>query len=225
MSDTVPKQVLTTLIAQTCKRLLRTVRLGSVSEKQNSFVFFNGDVQPDIMERYQFDDDRLQIYAGGLNHDINIWYHYIPIYDRYFSKWRNTSVRLLEIGVWKGGSLELWRKYLGDDAIIYGIDIDKKCQEYDGINGCVRIGSQVDTGFLEAVVQEMGGIDIVLNDGGHKMKNIMVSLKSLFPRLNDGGVYLIEDLHTAYWRKFGGRYAARSNFFEFVRELIDDMHR
>ena len=53
----------------------------------------------------------------------------------------------------------------------------------------------------------MGGIDIVLDDGSHNMKDIIVSLESLFPMLNDGGVYMIEDLHTAYWRKFGGGYS------------------
>jgi hypothetical protein len=70
----------------------------------------------------------------------------------------------------------------------------------------------------------MGGIDVVLDDGSHKMKHIAASLESLFPKLNNGGTYLIEDLHTAYWRGFGGGYKSKDNFYKIVPKLIDDMH-
>ena len=88
----------------------------------------------------------------------------------------------------------------------------------------MRIGSQDDPAFLQSVVAEMGGVDIVLDDGSHHMQHVLSSLKILFPHLNSGGIYLIEDLHTAYWRGWGGGHPAASNFFDFVSELIDDMH-
>ncbi len=74
---------------------------------------------------------------------------------------------MLEIGVSKGGSLALWRKALGDRATIFGIDIDPKCAEFDGKFAKVRIGSQADASFLKSVVDEMGGVDLVLDDGSH----------------------------------------------------------
>ena len=147
MSETVPEQTLRKLIAHKHKRLPRAVRSGSTNERPNSFAFSNGDIETDIMKRYHFAGDLLQTYSNGLHHEIHKRHHHSSIYDRFYSKWRNTPVRFFEIGVWKGGSQELWRKYLGDRAIVYGLDINKKYQKYDGVNGCVRIESQSDAGL------------------------------------------------------------------------------
>jgi hypothetical protein len=88
----------------------------------------------------------------------------------------------------------------------------------------VRIGSQTDELFLESVVQEMGGIDIVLDDGSHHMDHLPATLQFLFPHLSYSGIYMIEDLHTAYWKRFGGGYRARNNFFGLIMDFVDDMH-
>ena len=61
-----------------------------------------------------------------------------------YPEYRNRPVRLLEIGVFKGGSMHLWRKYFGLEAILFGIDIDPKCAQFDGRDAQVRIGSQDD---------------------------------------------------------------------------------
>ncbi len=72
----------------------------------------------------------------------------------------------------------------------------------------------------------MGGeIDIVLDDGSNRMKDIKVTLEHLFPQVSRSGIYTVGDLHTAYWRTFGGGYWKRGNFFNYVRFLIDDLHR
>ena len=119
----------------------------------------------------------------------------------------------------------MWRKYFGDQAIIYGIDVDETCRRFDAQAAQVRIGSQDDPAFLRSVVEEMGGLDFVLDDGSHHMAHIPVSLETLFPLLAEGGVYMIEDLHTAYWRGWGGGYGSSRNFFRYVDEIISDMHR
>jgi hypothetical protein len=118
----------------------------------------------------------------------------------------------------------MWRKYLGEDAIIFGIDINPECEKYNGLAGQVRIGSQADATFLSSVVAEMGGIDIVVDDGSHHMDHIIETLRILFPKLNNAGIYFIEDLHTAYWGEFGGGINSKGNFFNDIRRLIDDMH-
>jgi len=185
----------------------------------------DGDVAEDIRTKYGHDSDLLKIYAGTKDVQVNKWHHYIPIYDRYFSPYRGKPIKMLEIGVKKGGSLKMWREYFGDEAIIYGIDIDEKCREFDGQAAQVRIGSQDDPEFLDEVVDEMGGVDIVLDDGSHVMQHIMASLMALYPRLSNGGLYAIEDLHTAFWPGFGGGLKSRGNFFNRVRRMVDDMHR
>jgi hypothetical protein len=182
------------------------------------------DVSSHIREFYDYDGDLLSVFAGNKGKIVHKWHHYIPLYDRYFARYRGTKVRMLEIGVYQGGSLGMWRKYFGNEAIIYGIDINPECAAFNGHDGQVRIGSQADSGFLESVVAEMGGVDIVLDDGSHEMKHIHSSLKALFPLLSNGGTYFIEDLHTCYWRPWGGGYGSKDNFFHVVGELINDMH-
>lgn len=184
----------------------------------------DGDVAQDIRDRYGFDGDLLGIYADNEGPMVHKWHHYLPLYDRYFAQYRGTRVKFLEIGVNNGGSLQMWRRYLGEDAVITGIDIDPSCAEYDGQSGNVRIGSQADPAFLAEVVKEMGGVDVVLDDGSHRMPHIETSLRTLFPMLTDGGTYMIEDLHTAYIPRFGGGYQKEGNFFNTLRLMIDDMH-
>lgn len=194
-------------------------------QSTSGFVFGKtDDVAEDLRVKYGEFGELLNIYARHQGAEIHKWHHYLPIYERYFGPLRSQPIRFLEIGVAKGGSLEMWRSYFGDQALIYGIDIDPACAQFDGAAANVRIGSQADPSFLNAVVDEMGGVDVVLDDGSHKMDHIRTSLRTLFPRLALGGLYMIEDLQTSYWRKFGGGYGKDANFFNAVRSMIDDMH-
>ena len=194
--------------------------------KLEKFAFANTlNVKKDIETKYGFNGDLLDIFTKNKGQVVYKWHHYIPIYDRHFSNLRMKKIKFLEIGVFKGGSLQIWRKYFGYDAVIYGIDIDPNCAKYNGIAGQVRVGSQNNLKFLETVINEMGGgADVILDDGSHQMADILKTFKFLFPKLNDGGIYVIEDLHTAYIRHYGGGYYSKSNFFKFVSELINDMH-
>ncbi|NBE08988.1 class I SAM-dependent methyltransferase [Paragemmobacter ruber] len=182
------------------------------------------DVAADIRSKYGFDGDLLTIYAQNEGAVVHKWHHYIPLYDRYFGRYRGQPVRFLELGVSRGGSLQIWRNYLGPEAILFGIDIEPNCAEFDGLAGRVRIGSQDDPDFLRQVVEEMGGVDVVLDDGSHVMDHIRSSLMTLFPHLSDGGLYVIEDLHTAYWPGYGGGRDVAGNFFNDIRRMVDDMH-
>lgn len=160
-------------------------------------------------------------HAGNL---IFKWHHYLEIYDRHLAAWRNRPLRLLELGVLHGGSLQLWRKYLGAEATIFGIDIDDRCADLAS-NGCeVRIGSQDDEQFLSSVVAEMGGIDIVVDDGSHIASHQRASFKHLFPQVSVGGLYFVEDLHTSYWPDWEGGLGRDGTFIESAKMMIDHMH-
>ena len=156
---------------------------------------------------------------------VHKWLHYLPIYDRSLGPYAGSAVRMLEIGVYQGGSLDLWRKFLGPGAVIFGIDIDAGCAQFDGIAGKVRIGSQDDPVFLRKIVQEMGGLDIVLDDGSHVASHQRASFEVLFPLLSDSELYIIEDLHTSYWPWLGGGLRRKGTGIEFLKSKIDDMHR
>jgi hypothetical protein len=164
---------------------------------------------------------------------VTKWVQYLPAYDEQFAPYRHgfplasgetRPLRLLEIGVAHGGSLQLWRKYFGPDAVIWGVDVNRQCRAIDDPDVVIRIGSQADPNFLMDVVREMGGVDIVLDDGSHLAEHQRASFKVLYPLLTDGGLYVVEDLHTAYWRDYGGGYGRSRSFIEFSKQLIDDMH-
>ena len=193
-----------------------------------SYSFRGRDVAEDIVAKYGPQGDLLDIFTGMSGALVHKWHHYLPIYERYFGPLRlnwGAPLRFLEIGVSEGGSLEMWRRYFGADAIIFGVDINPECARFDGKAGQVRIGSQDDPEFLRAVVAEMGGLDLVLDDGSHVMAHVKSTLMTLFPLLSEGGIYMVEDLHTAYWKQFGGGHSASGNFFDFIRTCVDDMHQ
>jgi hypothetical protein len=176
--------------------------------------------------RSRIGDTRLeQLFLAYEGPRLNKWLHYLPVYDRHLSQYRRAgSFSILEIGVFGGGSLKLWREYFGPAARIFGIDINPECAQHDGNHGQVRIGSQADPDFLRRVVEEMGGIDVVIDDGSHVMEHINITFQTLFPLLRKGGTYIVEDLHTAYWPSFGGGYHAPQTFIETAKSLLDDMH-
>jgi hypothetical protein len=162
------------------------------------------------------------------NHDgrvIHKWLHYPAIYDRYFAPYRACAPTLLEIGVSLGGSLELWRKYFGVDATIFGIDTNPACLAFVDPPNQVRIGSQDDPIFLNSVLAEIGCPDIILDDGSHIARYQLKSFEILFPQLNEGGIYIIEDLHTSYWPYgYDGGLRRKGTAIELVKSLIDDLH-
>lgn len=89
----------------------------------------------------------LELFEKNQGRLIDKWTHYFDIYHRHFARFRNKPVKVLEIGVFKGGSLAMWRKYFGPQAKIFGVDIDPVCKDFeeDGIK--VIIGDQEDRTF------------------------------------------------------------------------------
>jgi Methyltransferase domain len=153
------------------------------------------------------------------------WRQYLEVYDRHLSIYRDRSLFFLEIGVMDGGSLEMWRRYFGPTATIVGIDIDPECANRVDPPNHVRIGSQDDPKFLAKVLAEFGPPDVVLDDGSHIARHQRASFEILFPKLTDDGLYVIEDMHTAYWGgEYEGGYRRKGTAIELVKQMIDDMH-
>jgi hypothetical protein len=169
--------------------------------------------------------DFAKLFLSNEGHQVHKWLHYLDAYDRFFAPYRGKSVNVLEIGVSKGGSLDMWRRYFGPEATIFGIDIDPACAHRVTAPNQVRIGSQDDVAFLKRVFLEMGEIDIIIDDGSHVGRHQIVSFETLFPLLKNGGVYAIEDLHTAYWPgEWEGGYQRPGTAIEHLKLIVDDMH-
>src|SRR3954447_7656824 len=111
------------------------------------------------------------------------WKHYFPVYEQHFKRFINRDVTVIEIGVWQGGSLQMWKRYFGPHARIIGVDIDPNCSSMVEDQVDIRIGDQSDPKFLTEVVDEFGAPDIVLDDGSHMMSYIRASFSVLYPKL------------------------------------------
>jgi SAM-dependent methyltransferase len=161
------------------------------------------------------------------------WWQYFEAYDAELADLARRSrenvldapLRILEIGVWRGGSLGLWRRYFGDSAVIFGIDIDASSATYSGKDAEIRIGSQTDEAFMSRVVDEMGGLDVVIDDGSHISSDVIATLRFLWDFLAEGGVYFIEDLHTSYWPAWGGGLRRQESSIEALKRLVDVLHQ
>ena len=85
--------------------------------------------------------------AHTSGHGIWKWNHYFDIYHRYFRKFVGKKMSILEIGIYSGGSLDMWRNYFGADCEVYGIDVQEACKVYEGDGKRIFIGDQADREF------------------------------------------------------------------------------
>lgn len=157
-------------------------------------------------------------------HLIHKWLHYFPIYEQYLDPYRGRAVTMLEIGVSQGGSLQMWRHYLGRRAAVVGFDIEPRVTELTEPGIDVLVGDQSDPVFLKSLCDGYGPFDIVLDDGSHLPEHQIVSITHLWPHLAVGGVYLVEDLHSNYWAAYGAGRGHPDSFISWLHERVDDLH-
>ena len=149
---------------------------------------------------------------------------FIQLYEKYFSSLKNSKINILEIGVENGDSLRIWREYF-TNANICGIDIDKKNFIIDNVD--IQQGDQSNHVFLLSLVNNYKKFDIIIDDGSHQSKHIISSFNFLFPYLNDNGIYVIEDLQTSYFPRYGGsriNLNKKRSSMNFIKSLTDSIN-
>lgn len=164
-----------------------------------------------------------EAHEGYVSHKMT---HYPFVYDKILKPLLDADkpVRLLEIGVQNGGSLEIWKKYLPTGSEIHGVDINEDCLQLKfPENVYFHLGSAADQEFMNRTFAQ-GFFDIILDDGSHICSDIISTFLNLFPRLAPGGVYLAEDLHTSYWANFGGGFRRHDAAIEFFKNLADTVN-
>jgi len=167
------------------------------------------------LERYFRDNSGRQIHK---------WHHYFEIYERHLARFRGTDVHVLEFGVAQGGSMQMWKAYFGPRCRIYGVDKNPACKAVEEERVEVFIGDQEDRQFLRSLVARVPRIDVLIDDGGHGMKQQIHTFEELFAHIDAHGVYICEDLLTSYWSNYKGGYRRRGTFIEYAKSLIDAIH-
>lgn len=158
-----------------------------------------------------------EIFTRNRRKDIHKWHHYFAAYETYLAPFRMQPITVLEIGLWRGGSLRMWREYFGPRTRICGIDIDPTAATFERDGYDIYIGDQADRQFLRHVREEIGQIDIVIDDGGHTMSQQVNAFEELYPVTKH--LYIVEDTHTSYWPAFQDR--AAGTFMEYAKGKAD----
>ena len=151
-------------------------------------------------------------------------------YCRKFEKWlpfdRQAPLTMLEIGVFKGESLAMWREYYPNAKII-GLDCNPDCLQYRDVerNVHVEIGYQSDRAFLASLAEKHGPFDLIVDDGSHIQDDVITSFLHLWPSVKStGGVYVVEDICTSYWESHQGGFKQSGTMVEFFKGLVDDVN-
>jgi cephalosporin hydroxylase len=122
--------------------------------------------------------------------------HYLDVYQQHLAKFVGKEVHVVEIGIYSGGSLEMWKSCFGPNCKVYGVDIREECKVYAGDGVEIFIGDQEDPEFWEHFKQKVPKVDILIDDGGHLAGQQIVTLEEMLPHLQPGGVFLCEDVIT-----------------------------
>lgn len=149
---------------------------------------------------------------------------FASIYERYLQGRRDSRVTVLEIGVWRGASLRMWRDYFPLGRI-FGIDLNPSAASQAGPRIAIFIGDQTDEQLLGRVVECTGPLDVVIDDGGHRVEQQMPTLAFLWAHLKPGGIYIVEDTHTSYLESYGMGWRRSGTTISELTGYVDDLHR
>ena len=154
------------------------------------------------------------------------WEHYLGIYQAELSRFveLDRPVRLLEVGVQNGGSLEIWSKYFPVGSTIIGIDIDPACAGTSlNENITILIADASDPTSVSSALGEQL-FDVIIDDGSHRSSDIIATFRCCFPRLEQGGIYIIEGLRASYWPSMGGGFRHAGTAIEWLKNLVDALN-
>lgn len=155
---------------------------------------------------------------------LNKWLHYFDIYDRHFARFRGREIVMVEIGIYHGGSLGMWKSYFGPQATLVGVDINPRALKFADEQVTVVIGDQSNRDFLRSLRERYPRIDVLLDDGGHSMEQQIATFEELYDAVAEDGVYMVEDTHTSYWPEYGGGLGADGSFLEYTKRLVDQLN-
>ena len=140
---------------------------------------------------------RLQSYFDSHRDGRGIvkWMHYFDVYERHLEKFVGRKVHIAEVGVFSGGSMQMWHSYFGADCVVYGIDIREECKAYEDERTKIFIGDQGDRTFWKNFRSNVPPIDIFIDDGSHLTEDQIITFEEILPHMRPGGVYICEDVH------------------------------
>lgn len=182
----------------------------------SSYVWFTGHVAEGPVQ---------ELYAQHQSGKVSSkWSSYFPIYEKHFESYRHLPINMLEIGVQNGGSLEIWGRYFQNANVIVGCDANPLISTLQYHNQKIKtvVGIAAEQATVEAITKVSGGrFDIVIDDGSHRSMDTIINFLTFFPMLRPGGIFVIEDMHCAYWTEYEGGFFNHRSVSSFFRQFMD----
>jgi hypothetical protein len=169
-----------------------------------------------------------ELYAGHKTGKLSDkWELYLDVYARVLAPLRDRPINLVEVGIQNGGSLELWSQFFPNAKMLVGCDVDPRCEllRYADPRIHVVVGPINERTTFDKIMRLADRFDIFIDDGSHHSADINCSFYNYFHRVRAGGLYIIEDLHCAYWQDYGGGLGRPSGAMGFLRLLVDGLNR
>ena len=164
--------------------------------------------------------------------DKNTDHSYLDYYQTILEPYQDKKINFLEIGVDRGGSLFLWRKFF-DKAIIYAIEKFYQITDTDFIPFNPHIVDKVYLIIAEAydelTANMVPSFDVIVDDGPHNLWSYIRTVQLYGPKLNAGGIFILEDIQKEEWKDVIKEEASKVGLsFEFVdlrhiKNRFDDM--
>jgi hypothetical protein len=117
-------------------------------------------------------------------------------YDDLFLVFKDSPIKMMEIGVYNGGSIKLWKEYLHKESKIYACDINY----FEHIDGTFSIiGDMYNDNQVSKFSDDY--FDLIIDDGPHTFESFVLVMQKYFSKLKKGGVLVIEDIINTNWAK------------------------
>jgi hypothetical protein len=207
-----------------------------ISDPQGDFKYYlercNESSSYKLFTKFSSDSEAMsRLYARRTTGKVSTkWSSYFHIYDFWLAGLRGDSLNILEIGVQNGGSLELLSQYFRNANSIVGVDINPLVNTllFDDPRIKVLFGAaREERTFNELCAATPDGYDLIIDDGSHHSLDTVMNFVMYFPRLKAGGLYLVEDMHCAYWDEYGGGQdnpRSASAFFKLLADSVNMQH-
>lgn len=146
----------------------------------------------------------LQKLADNSRTDKNTVHSYLPLYHHLLVSKKNTAKNVLEVGIFKGGSIKLWSDFF-TNANVYGLDVMHIDDVWEGIKNDEKITLYTSTDaynqefFNTHFLNKNVRFDFMLDDGPHTLKSMVQFIQLYSQVMTDDGILIIEDVQSPLW--------------------------